>query len=619
MIANCRTSGDYIGARYVGGGRSQFSVWAPAADHVDVHIVSPHERILSLVKEPDGYHRACVEGLAPGSLYLYRLDDQSEYPDPASCSQPQGVHGPSEVLDDEFPWENGRWRGVALDDYVLYELHIGTFTKEGTFAAVIPFIRQLKDLGITALELMPVAQFPGTRNWGYDAVYPFAVQAFYGGAAGLKALINECHKEGMSVVLDVVYNHLGPEGNYFEKFGHYFTDRYHTPWGKAINFDGPYSDEVRRFFLENAAYWFTKFHADALRLDALHAVFDFSPRHFLEDLAALVKKLRVSLNRELYLIGESNANDRRLLISLERGGYGLDAQWHDDFHHALHVLLTGERSAYYEDFGQVEQLAGAFREGFIYTGQYSSFRKRRHGSPSKDIEADKFVVFAQNHDQVGNRRLGTRLSQIVPFAKLKIAAGVVLLSPFIPLIFMGEEYGETAPFQYFISHSDPELVAAVREGRREEFAAFHQGKVPDPQAEATFMHSKLNHDLMGEGNHRVLLSYYKELLRLRREVAALRKLSKKDLECRVFEGSKLLYLHRWADNSEAVLIVNFAEDSVTFKVPFPQGYWRKSLDSLDTRWLGGRSGLPDEFQSNGERAMTFPENSLVLFTLRKEA
>lgn len=619
MILNTMTPEKYVGAQYLGDNRCQFRVWAPAAGRVEVHIVSPRERLLRLEKDAAGYHCARADGVAPGCLYLYRLDNSGEWPDPASRSQPQGVHGPSRVVASEFPWEDPHWRGIPLKQYVIYELHAGTFTGDGTFEAVIPFIGRLKELGITAMELMPVAQFPGSRNWGYDAVYPFAVQDSYGGPPGLKRLVNACHKAGMSIVLDVVYNHLGPEGNYFARFGPYFTDRYCTPWGKAFNFDGPYGDEVRRFFIDNARYWFTEFHVDALRLDALHAILDFSPRPFLEELAASIKELRASLKRDIYLIGESDANDRRLLSPPRLGGYGLDAQWNDDFHHALHVLLTGEKDGYYQDFGRVEQLARAFREGFVYSGQYSPCRKRRHGSTSKDIRADRFIVFIQNHDQVGNRMLGTRLSRLVSLDRLKVAAGLVILSPFIPLIFMGEEYGETAPFLYFTSHSDPALIEAVRRGRRQEFAAFQwQGEIPDPQDEATFLRGRLDHNLKDGGHHRMLLDYYQELLRLRREIGALRLLSKKTLDVQTFENLRLLYVRRWSRASDAILIANFADKPASVKLPLPEGHWHKSLDSTEARWLGGGSRLPDTFNSTGESTLTLEANSLVLFASRKE-
>lgn len=608
-----------LGPKCLGNAIFRFTVWAPQVEHVDVHIISPREQLLPMDKDVRGYHSVTVANIEAGSLYYFRLNNKDEFPDPASRSQPQGVHGPSQITSSDFNWEDSQWQGIPLREYVIYELHVGTFTKEGTFESIIPFIAQLRNLGITALELMPVAQFPGNRNWGYDGVYPFAVQDSYGGVSGLKKLINACHKEGLCVILDVVYNHLGPEGNYLEQFGPYFTARYQTPWGKAINFDGPYSDEVRLFFIDNARFWFTEFHFDALRLDALHAIFDVSPVPFLEDLAASIKELKTGLQRNIFLVGESDANDRRLLCPPRLGGYGLDAQWNEDFHHSLHVLLTGETTGYYQDFGMVEQLAKAFREGFVYSGLYSTYRKRKHGSTSEDIRADKFVVFTQNHDQIGNRMHGERLSRLVSFDKLKLAAGIMILSPFIPLIFMGEEYGEMAPFQYFTSHGNQALIDAVRRGRRDEFAAFHwQGDVPDPQDETTFLKSKLEHNLINTGQHQVLLNYYKELFRLRREIDALSFLSKKDMEVQAFDDLKLLYVRRWKGSCETIVISNFASRSILVRLPFPEGKWDKALDSTDEKWLGhGNTGL-DNYISEGELKLKLKANAFLLFIRRKE-
>jgi maltooligosyltrehalose trehalohydrolase len=373
--------------------------------------------------EERGYHAAILDDVEPGSFYLYRLDGEKERPDPASRFQPGGVHAPSQVVDPEFAWEDSCWHGVPLKDYIIYEIHIGTFSAEGTFEAVIPRLDELKNLGLTALELMPVNQFPGDRNWGYDGVHPFAVQNSYGGPDGLKTLVNACHARGLAVVLDVVYNHLGPEGNCFHDFGPYFTRRYRTPWGDAINFDGPNSDEVCRFFIENALYWVSEFHFDALRIDPVHAILDFSAYPFLQELGRAVHEAAEQLDRKIYLIAESDLNDPRLVSHPEAGGYGLDAQWNDDFHHTLHTLLTGERTGYYQDFGQIRHLVKAFRDGFVNSGGYSSYRKRRHGNSSKHIPAHRFVVFSQNHDQVGNRMHGERLSRLVSFEALKLAAG----------------------------------------------------------------------------------------------------------------------------------------------------------------------------------------------------
>jgi maltooligosyltrehalose trehalohydrolase len=603
-----------LGATYLGDGRCQFLVWAPLASRVEVHLVSPEERIFPLARDAQGYHGATSEGVAPGYRYLYHLDAERERPDPASRFQPQGVYGPSQVADPSFPWGDRGWSGLPLEEYIIYELHVGTFSGEGTFEAVIPHLDELKALGVTAVELMPVAQFPGERNWGYDGACLFAVQDSYGGPEGLRRLVNACHRQGLAVVLDVVYNHFGPEGNYLADFGPYFTGRYQTPWGAALNFDDPFSDEVRRFFIENASYWLTEFHIDALRLDALHSILDISSYPFIAELAARFHEQAAKLKRRAYLIGESAANDARLIRAPERGGYGLDAQWNDDFHHALHVLLTGEQDGYYQDFGGLEQLVKAFREGFVYSGQYSQYRKRRHGVASGDIPAHRFVVFAQNHDQVGNRINGERLSQIVSFEGLKLAAGIVLLSPFLPLLFMGEEYGEKAPFPYFVSHSEPALIEAVRRGRREEFASFQwSGEIADPQDEATFLSARLDRSLRGEGWHGTLLEFYKELIRLRRETPALARLSKSTMEVRGLEDG-LLLVRRWSEGSQAVLLFNLSREPGPVAVPMPPGRWHKRLDSAEERWRGGGSTIPEQLSIKTEANLTLNPWSLVLFS-----
>jgi maltooligosyltrehalose trehalohydrolase len=604
-----------LGAACLGDNRCQFRVWAPFAAKVEVHLLGPEERFISLDKDDRGYYGAVAESVARGSRYLYRLDGKIERPDPASRFQPQGVHGPSQVVASQFPWEDEGWHGLPLQKYIIYELHIGVFSPEGTFDAVIPYLDGLKGLGITALELMPVAQFPGERNWGYDGVYPFAVQDSYGGPEGLKRLVNACHQRELAIVLDVVYNHLGPEGNYIGDFGPYFTDRYHTPWGKALNFDGPDSDEVRRFFIENALYWVTEFHIDALRLDALHAILDISAYPFIEELSAEFHRQVKSLRRRAYLIGESAANDARLVSSPGRGGFGLDAQWNDDFHHALHALLTGEKNGYYRDFGQLNHLAKAFREGFVYSGEYSPFYRRRHGTSSRDIPAHRLVAFAQNHDQVGNRARGERLSQLVSFEGLKLAAGAVLLSPFIPLIFMGEEYAEAAPFLYFISHSDLALVEAVRKGRQQEFAAFGwRGELADPQAEATFERSRLNHRQREGGQHRLISDFYRELIRLRWQIPALAQLSKDNLEVLGYEEDRLLFVRRWRGDSQVAMVFNFSEGRLSATLPLPGGRWLRLLDSADERWRGEGSAVPDHLDSGGEVSLTLAPSSFIVLS-----
>jgi maltooligosyltrehalose trehalohydrolase len=607
--------GNKLGAVYFEGKGCQFQVWAPAIEKVGVHIISPQEQNVPLEKDNNGYHSCRLRTIKPGSKYYYRLNGEQEYPDPASRFQPEGVQGPSQVISPDFPWEDNSWSGMLLEDYIVYELHVGCFTKEGTFQAILPLLAGLKDLGITALEIMPVAQFPGERNWGYDGVFPFAVQNSYGGPEGLKQLVNGCHKQGLAVILDVVYNHLGPEGNYFEKYGPYFTDRYKTPWGKAINFDGALSDEVRRYFIENAVYWITEFHIDALRLDALHAILDISARPFLTELSEEIGNIRELAGRHTYLIAESDANDRRVILSSEENGFGMDAQWNDDFHHALHSILTGERAGYYEDFGQIEYLAKAFREGFIYSGQYSSYRQCRHGSSSKDIPANRFEIFIQNHDQVGNRMLGDRLSRLVSFEKLKLAAAAVILSPFLPLIFMGEEYGEPAPFQYFIHHSEPALIEAVRQGRQQEFASFHiPGKAPDPQDRATFLNCKLDHSLKKIGQHRVLFEVYKELIRIRKIIPALAHLSKDNLEVIDCEEAKILYIHRWFESSQAFIVYNFSDLESSMNFLLPDGTWKNMFYSAEIRWMGKGSQRIEQILLKGETKLTISPNSCVLYT-----
>jgi maltooligosyltrehalose trehalohydrolase len=543
-----------LGATHLGDGRTEFLVWAPNAGSVELLLLE--DRAVSMERLEHGYRRAFGEGAGPGTPYRFRLDGR-ELPDPASRSQPGGVHGPSEVVDPStFEWSDGGWRGHALADLVIYELHVGTYTPEGTFDATAAHLDALVELGVTAIELMPVAQFPGSRNWGYDGVFPFAVQDSYGGPDGLRRLVDECHRRGLSVVLDVVYNHIGPEGNVLAEFGPYFTGRYRTPWGEAMNFDGPGSDEVRRYFIENALRWSSEYHVDALRLDAIHGIVDTSAKPFLEELSQSVD----AHDRPLLLIAETDQDDVRVVTPRGRGGLGMHAQWSDDFHHALHAFVTGERQGYYRDFGSLEQIAKAYREGFVYSGEYSTFRGRRFGSSSRDVPGEKLVVFAQNHDQVGNRFAGDRLSSMLSIEQLKLVAGVLLLAPYVPLLFMGEEYGELAPFHYFVSHSDPALVESVRRGRREEFAAFGWGEdVPDPQDEATFESSKLDHRLEGKEPHASIRSLYRDLLRLRRTHPALRPLSKATMEVETDEERATMTVRRWHDRHEVLAVFSFAE------------------------------------------------------------
>ncbi len=579
-----------IGAHHLPDGSWEFLLWAPHARSVRLQLC-PSNQLIDMELLPKGYFRANVTGLNEGTQYSYRLDEQRGLPDPASRFQPQGVHGPSQIVDTgSFQWTDQDWRGITLESSIFYELHVGTYTQHGTFDAVVPHMAELADLGITTIEIMPIAQFPGSRNWGYDGVYPFAPQNSYGGPAGLHRLVNSAHAHGLAVGLDVVYNHLGPEGNYLSAFGPYFTDRYRTPWGEAINFDGQGSDDVRRFFIENALYWLEEYHLDALRLDAVHGIFDFGARHFLAELKRSVAQLSIRLGRPFHVVAESDLNDSRLLHDREHSGYDLDAQWSDDFHHSVHTLLTKEDRGYYSDFGGITPLAATLKEGWYYSGQYSQFRQRHHGNSPRGLAASKFVVYTQNHDQVGNRACGERLTALVDFESLKLAVGINLLSPFVPLLFMGEEYGETAPFQYFTSHGDPALVEAVRRGRREEFAAFDwEQSVPDPQDEQTYKRSHLDHSLREKDKHQTLLRFYQQLIRIRREFNLGSAVSHTLREL----GDNALLLLFDINPKRLAILLNFAEHPVTLDVPDLSGNWAARMDSAAAGWNRDNKNFDD--------------------------
>jgi maltooligosyltrehalose trehalohydrolase len=602
-----------IGSNYLGDGRCEFTVWAPSHEEMAVQIVSPQKRLLPMQKDEAGYWKVTAQGIEPGTLYFYKIAGETERPDPASHFQPKGVHEASEVVDhSKMNWTDAQWSGIPLEEMISYELHVGTFTQAGTFEAIIPRLSELREFGVNAIEIMPVAQFPGDRNWGYDGVYTYAVQNSYGGPEGLKKLVDAAHQQGISVILDVVYNHFGPEGNYTSQFGPYFTEMYKTPWGRAINFDDIYSDGVRNYFIENALYWFGDYHIDALRLDAVHAIYDLGAKHLLQELADKVAALSSEVGRKFYLIAESDLNDVRVIREKQLGGHGIDAQWSDDFHHVLHTLLTGELTGYYQDFGKCEQLAKAYKESFVYSWQYSANRKRYHGSDASDRPAHQFVVCTQNHDQVGNRMLGERLTHLVSFEALKLAAGALLLSPYIPLIFMGEEYGEESPFLYFVSHTDADLVEAVRQGRKREFADFHvSGEFVDPFSTDAFSQSQLKWEKRKEGKHKVLLELYQHLIQLRRTVPALTHLKKQNLEASAIESDKLVFLRRWSNESQVFCIMNFSDKDVTFKAMPPSGNWQKTLDSSEPKWMGSGSTLPDKLTQ--EQEVTIKPQSFVLY------
>jgi maltooligosyltrehalose trehalohydrolase len=497
-----------------------FRVWAPKAKRVEVEI---RGKRLPMSAEENGWWFAETPA-DPSTDYAFVLDDGEPLPDPRSPWQPHGINGPSRVVDHSaFQWTDQQWQARPLSSAILYELHIGTFTREGTFTAAIDQLDYLVQLGITHVELMPVAEFSGSRGWGYDGAELYAPHHAYGNPDDLKRLVDGCHSRGLGVILDVVYNHLGPAGNYLDRFGPYFTDRYATPWGSAVNLDGPQSEEVRRFFCANALMWLRNYHFDGLRLDAVHAIIDTSAVHFLEQLACEVADLEAQTARHLVLIAESDLNDPRVIKPSELGGYGIHAQWSDDFHHALHSVLTGEREGYYADFGSLADLAKALQHVFIYDGRYSAFRQRRHGKSPAGLSGHRFLGYLQNHDQIGNRANGERSSHLMSDGRLKIAAALVFTSPFILLLFQGEEWGASSPFLYFTDHQDPELGRAVTEGRRREFAAFgwRPEDVPDPQARETFERSKLNWQERDKEPHAEVLAWHKRLIQLRHEVSAL--------------------------------------------------------------------------------------------------
>jgi maltooligosyltrehalose trehalohydrolase len=579
-------------------------VWAPSAKSVE--LVTPERRIplypdtgesaevsgnadaagvCAGAGEP-GYWRTDVGESLLAHGYRYSIDGGEPVPDPQSKWQPDGVHGLSYPVDTarlhqpQDPQRQGalhsgigdRTPGFfpkALREAVIYELHIGTFTPEGTYAAARTKLSHLVELGVTHLELMPLATFPGRRGWGYDGVDLYAPFPAYGNPLELAAFVQACHAQGVAVLLDVVYNHLGPDGNYLAQYGPYFTDRYKTNWGAAINYDGPNSDPVRRFVIDNALMWLRDYGFDGLRLDAVHAIFSFDAVHVLEELAIAVKELGAKLGRSLVLIAESDLNDPRLVRPASRGGYGLDAHWADDFHHAVHRFFTGETDGYYADFRGLEDVATALREGYVYQGQYSPHRRRRHGRPPRGVAADQIVVCAQNHDQIGNRAQGERLSMMLGVPQLKAIAALTVLSPFVPLLFQGEEWGAQTPFLYFTDHENAELGRLVAEGRSKEFSSFRwQGAVPNPQEEDTFARSKLNWSELSRAPHAEIYEWYRQLIRLRH---ARRSRIKAAVNVDPKAGS-LRFV-----NDDVVCLCNFSTGSQRLRMP--RGEWELALRS----------------------------------------
>ncbi|MGB0909009.1 MAG: malto-oligosyltrehalose trehalohydrolase [Nitrospirales bacterium] len=598
---------------------TEFTMWAPHAKSLAVDILGRAGHPIQLASQPFGYWHVIAEHVSAGARYQYILNGELPLPDPVSRFQPEGVHGPSEIIDlESFVWTDHAWEGIPQKDLIIYELHPGTFTKTGTFEAIIPNLVHLRDdVGITAIELMPIAQFPGTRNWGYDGTYLFAPQNSYGGPVELQRLVDACHAVGLAVVLDVVYNHLGPEGNYWGAFGPFFTDHYQTPWGRAINYDGPHSDAVRKTVIDNAVYWIRDYHIDALRLDAIHSICDFSPKPIIQELTEAVHAEAARARRSAYVIAESDLNDSKIITPTTKGGYGLDAQWNDDFHHAIHSLVTGEQQGYYCDFGTLDHVATAFKKHFILSGDYSHHRNRRHGNTATHLPPTSFVVFAQNHDQIGNRAEGDRLSTLIPYSAQQVIAASILLSPFIPLLFMGEEYSERAPFQYFIDHGDGKLIEAVRKGRLAEFKKFGWKKVPDPYDVKTFEASQLTPMDEHTELQRFMAAWVKQLITLRKQHPSLGP-GVKGHQLRVWTHKKqsTLTIYRKHPNAPAMmLLLGFNNTPTTLTLRKPVGKWQLRLNNgPNTTTSENLDAAPNELDfSADEHKLSLPAYPMWLY------
>jgi maltooligosyltrehalose trehalohydrolase len=583
----------------------EFRVWAPKVTNLAVRILGEQPRTILMTGMPGAEFVATAPHVTEGMDYFYLLEGERERPDPVSRWQPRGVHGPSRIVDpNSFRWSDQIWSGIPLKDFIVYELHTGIFTSEGTFESIIPRLPYLRDLGITAIEVMPVAEVPGTRNWGYDGAGLYPPQSSYGGPTGLKKLVDACHHHGLAVVLDVVYNHLGPEGNYLPEFAPCFTDAHHTPWGKAINFDGPESDGVRRWVIDNALYWLTEYHVDALRLDAIHGIYDFGARHILDELAEAFQNQARRLKRQAWIIAETDLEDVRIINPRAVGGFALDAQWHDDFHHALYALLTGEQQGFLMDFGTIADLAKSIREGFVHDWRYSRYRRRHYGSSSKDRPGEQFVGFIQNHDQVANTSRGKRLSSLVSPAQQKLAAVLTLCSPFLPLLFMGEEYGETAPFLFFTSFEDPGLVAAVREGRKRELGAhYSESDFADPQAASTFEQCKLDWSKPALSPHAGFLRLHRDLISLRKRHSRLGN-CRKDLTAVRFDEQARWFVMRRADTSGsgALVVCNASAAPQSISVAAEAQGWRLALWTGDAAYGSSSAPRPTEMLAAGSNS-----------------
>ena len=591
-------------------------VWAPHARELSMEIEG--KTSIPLKKHKMGYWYSPLQGVQPGDRYLLRINGKKSFPDPASLYQPQGVHKASEAVNlrQINKTANHKWKGIPLKDLVVYELHAGTFTPEGTFDGIEKKLDYLKTLGINAIKILPVATFPGERNWGYDGVFPFAVQPSYGGPENFALLVKACHEKGIAVILDVVYNHLGPEGNYLGAFGPYFTGKYNTPWGKAINFDDTWCDGVRDYFLENALMWLRDFNVDGLRLDAVHAIRDFSPKHFLRQLAENVQQLNAHSHGNHFLIAECDLNDTRFINPTQRDGYGMDAQWCDEWHHAIHALLTKEKTGYYADFGRLDLLVKSFNDAYVFTGEYSDHRKKYFGTPTKGLPGERFVIFTQNHDQVGNRMNGDRLSTLVDFESLKLAATAMMASPFIPMIFMGEEYAEDNPFLYFISHNDEQLVEAVRKGRKREFRDFIKDATPpDPAAKDTFNKSKLKWNVEDHAQKKQMLAFYQKLIAIRKSEPLLRPGNRDQIAAWLDESENAILLWQKEQTESVLTAMNFSDREINL---FPDianaSDYLLLIYSAHKKWGGsiGNSESPVKTTDKGFELRLLPKSAAMI-------
>ena len=585
-----------VGANYQGNSTCGFTVWAPKLSEVKLMLTKENEK-LTMTNNGHGYWTLRVNGVKPGTNYMYELDGEVIKPDPASHFQPNGVFGSSEVINHEaFTWLDSDWIGLDIEELIFYEIHVGTFTPEGTFKASITRIKELSESGVNAIELMPISQFSGSRNWGYDGVFPYAVQNTYGTPNDLKEFVSECHKNGVALFIDLVYNHIGPEGNCLNDYAPYFSATRMGRWGPRINLDGACSDSVRNFFLENTLYWLSRYHIDGVRFDAVLAMPDTSPTNFFQELTNAVQENASKSGKKLHLIAELGGyNEPKILAPIEKGGFGFDAQWLEDYHHALFTLLTGEREGYYRNYGSMQDMIEALSDAYLYVGIDGgelSFRRRAPDESYRGIAANKFIVFSQNHDQIGNRLLGDRLTSIAGFEAAKLSAGMVLLSPYVPLLFMGEEFGETASFMFFTDYQSSELKEAVKMGRKKEFAQFHwEGRVPDPQSIITFEQSRINWQLRYLDIGKKIGDYYRALIKLRKNLQLFHSKANRQIQFLKEESGKLLFIEKRNQDSEAITIANFDKKSKGFTFPF-KGFFRKILDSSEAAWGGQGSNLP---------------------------